>query len=63
MTRLHATALCALMASPALAQQASLDLVGPISDYKLYVTENTDKLVSDTAAFAGAIKGDVPDHA
>ena len=63
MTRLHATALCALMASPALAQQASLDLVGPISDYKLYVTENTEKLVSDTAAFAGAIKAGDLDRA
>ena len=57
---LHKTALCALLStalvSPSLAQQASLDLVGPISDYKLYVTENTDKLVADTTAFTEAVK-------
>ncbi|MFO1141551.1 MAG: iron uptake system protein EfeO [Amaricoccus sp.] len=38
----------------------SLDLVGPISDYKLYVSEKTDQLVADTTAFVAAIKaGDV----
>ena len=38
----------------------SLDLVGPISDYKIYVSENTDKLVADTTSFVEAIKaGDV----
>lgn len=56
MTLLKATALCAAIASPALAQQASLDLVGPISDYKLYVSENADKLVADTTAFTAAVK-------
>ncbi len=40
--------------------EASLDLVGPISDYKLYVAENTDQLVKDTTAFVAAVKaGDV----
>lgn len=46
--------------SQALAQDASLDLVGPLSDYKLYVAENTAQLVSDVKAFTDAIKaGDV----
>lgn len=68
------TALCALMivvaqsavaqsAAPQPAPAASLDLVGPISDYKLYVTENVDKLVADTTAFADAIKADDLDRA
>ena len=39
---------------------ATLDLVGPISDYKLYVSEQTDTLVTDTTEFVAAIKaGDV----
>ncbi len=39
---------------------APLDLVGPISDYKLYVTEETDKFLKDTEAFVAAVKaGDV----
>lgn len=38
------------------AADPSLDLVGPLSDYKLYVAENTAKLVEDTTAFTQAIK-------
>lgn len=39
---------------------ASLDLVDPIAQYKIYVAEKTDKLVADTTAFVDAIKvGDV----
>lgn len=35
---------------------ATLDLVGPISDYKLFVSEQTDILVQNTDAFVAAIK-------
>ena len=39
---------------------ATLDLVEPIANYKLYVAENTAKLVEDTGKFVEAIKaGDV----
>lgn len=41
----------------------SLDLVGPLSEYKLYVTENTDRLVADTTAFVAAIKAGEVDEA
>lgn len=41
----------------ALAADPSLDLVAPLSDYKIYVAENTAKLVEDTKAFTDAIKG------
>ncbi|MHC1551080.1 iron uptake system protein EfeO [Phyllobacterium sp. K27] len=42
------------------AEVAPLDLVGPIADYKIYVSENLEKLVSDTKAFTDAVKaGDV----
>lgn len=38
----------------------TLDLVAPISDYKLYVSEKVDELVADTEAFVAAVKaGDV----
>ena len=45
----------------ALAATASpLELVGPISDYKIYVTENVDELASHTQQFTDAIKkGDI----
>ncbi len=33
-----------------------LDLVTPVSDYKIYVTENVDKLAEDTQKFTDAIK-------
>jgi iron uptake system component EfeO len=38
------------------AATAPLDLVTPVSDYKIYVTENVDKLAADTKAFTDAIK-------
>jgi len=60
MKRLTSTILFALAASPALAQQASLDLVAPIAEYKLYVLENTEALVTDTRAFTDAVRaGDI----
>lgn len=44
----------------ALAQDASLDLVGPLSDYKLYVAENTAELVINVGKFTEAVKaGDI----
>ncbi|SOB89766.1 iron uptake system component EfeO [Rhodobacter sp. JA431] len=49
-------ALLATTTAPALAEQAPLDLVGPIAEYKLYVSENTDILVEETRAFTEAVK-------
>ncbi|ORC48227.1 Efem/EfeO family lipoprotein, partial [Pseudomonas floridensis] len=44
----------------AFAATAPLDLVGPVSDYKIYVTENIDELVSHTRQFTDAVKkGDI----
>ncbi|GFM86785.1 Efem/EfeO family lipoprotein [Pseudomonas cichorii] len=44
----------------AFAATAPLDLVGPVSDYKIYVTENIDELVSHTKEFTDAVKkGDI----
>lgn len=55
-------AVCALVALQGAAAHAdaTLDLVAPISDYKLYVSEHVDELVKDTTEFVAAIKaGDV----
>ena len=38
------------------ATQSPLDLVGPVSDYKIFVTEKVDQLVVETAKFTDAIK-------
>ncbi|SMG40831.1 iron uptake system protein EfeO [Paracoccus sp. J56] len=47
-------------AAPAMAADPSLDLVAPLAEYKLYVAENTAKLVEDTTALTEAVKaGDV----
>nr|WP_314564212.1 iron uptake system protein EfeO [uncultured Pseudomonas sp.] len=44
----------------AFAATAPLDLVGPVSDYKIYVTEEIAELVTQTQAFTDAInKGDL----
>ncbi len=44
----------------AFAATAPLDLVGPVSDYKIYVTEEIGELVTQTQAFTAAInKGDL----
>ncbi|WP_268797085.1 iron uptake system protein EfeO [Pseudomonas huanghezhanensis] len=40
----------------AFAVTAPLDLVTPVSDYKIYVTENVEKLTTDTQKFTDAIK-------
>lgn len=50
----------ALSAPSFAADASSLDLVQPISDYKIYVTEEVDKLVTETKAFTDAVKkGDI----
>jgi iron uptake system component EfeO len=44
----------------AFAATAPLDLVGPVSDYKIYVTEEIGELVTQTQAFTDAInQGDL----
>lgn len=44
----------------AFAATAPLDLVGPVSDYKIYVTEEIGELVTQTKAFTDAInQGDL----
>lgn len=56
---LKTTALALAMggwASMGVAADPSLDLVGPLSEYKIYVAENTAKLVEDTEAFTTAVK-------
>jgi iron uptake system component EfeO len=55
--------LVAATAPAALAADPSLDLVGPLSAYKIYVAENTDQLVSDTEALTAAIKAGDLDRA
>jgi len=55
-------ALLLLSLSPlaSFAATAPLDLVGPVSDYKIYVTEEIGELVTQTQAFTDAInKGDL----
>lgn len=56
-----AGAVAALAAvSPAGAAVEPRALVAPVAEYKLYVTENVQKLVTDTKAFTDAVKaGDV----
>lgn len=50
----------ALFAGQMAQADTTLDLVGPISDYKIYVSEQTDILLKNTEAFVGAVKaGDV----
>lgn len=51
-----ASALMLVVSSGAFAQQASLDLVEPIAEYKIYVSEKLAKLVGDTTAFTAAVK-------
>jgi len=56
---LVATALTLTLASAQVKAEA-LDLVGPISEYKLYVSEKLQQLVTDTTAFTDAVKaGDI----
>ena len=59
-TRLKMGVLLAALAAPfaahASAADAPLDLVQPIADYKVFVSQKTDKLVADTTKFVAAIK-------
>ena len=49
-----------LLSGTAHAATNPLDLVGPVSDYKIYVAAQVDQLVSHTQAFVDAIKaGDI----
>lgn len=54
---LAVTAALGLSAANAWAAASALELVAPVADYKLYVVENTRKLVADTRAFTAAVKG------
>ena len=54
--KLLPAALIALLATPAFAEGPSLDLVAPIAEYKLYVSDQTEQLVTDTRAFVAAVK-------
>ena len=57
---LTGAALALSMTGTAMAEVDALALVEPITEYKLYVTENTDELVKGTSAFVEAVKaGDV----
>jgi len=48
------------LAGTARAAVAPMDLVGPMSEYKLYVSEKLQTLVADTRAFTDAVKaGDI----
>ncbi|MXN21122.1 iron uptake system protein EfeO, partial [Pseudooceanicola sp. GBMRC 2024] len=58
-TFLKTTALAAGFAGWGLAAMAaspSLDLVAPLSDYKIYVADNTQQLLADTKRLVAAIK-------
>lgn len=58
-TYLKSTALALALgasAGAAYAADPSLDLVAPLSDYKIYVAENTEQLVQDATAFTKAVK-------
>ncbi len=55
---LSALALAPFLPAAAQAQSvpSPLQLVGPVAQYKLYVTQNVGKLVTDTRAFTAAVK-------
>jgi iron uptake system component EfeO len=55
-----ALGLALVATAPALAVDRTLDLVEPLADYKLYVSDKLSQLVKDTTAFTAAVKaGDV----
>lgn len=60
MRALTLAAIGALLSAQVAQAAAPLDLVEPISDYKLYIADETDQLLKDTEAFVAAVKaGDV----
>lgn len=50
------TFLGAAAIQPAFAEVAPYDLVTPVAEYKIYVTESVQKLVTETRAFTEAVK-------
>lgn len=62
-TLLRPTVLGLAFATTALAADPTIDLVGPLSDYKIFVAENTAQLVTDAEAFTTAIKAGDLDRA
>lgn len=57
---LVAASLSLALIGAAAARDRTLDLVEPIADYKIYVTEKLDKLVADTKKFTDTVKaGDI----
>ncbi|RMX06546.1 iron uptake system protein EfeO [Corticibacter populi] len=65
MTLKNLITIAALAASGAVMAQdsAKLDLVAPIAEYKIYVSENVEQLVKDTTAFVAAVKAGEIDKA
>ena len=60
MRPLALTAVAGLLAATQTHAAETLDLVGPVSEYKLFVSEQTDLLVQETESFVAAVKaGDV----
>lgn len=53
---LRASALALILATPALANVSPLDIVQPVAEYKIYVSEKTETLVADTKRFTDAVK-------
>lgn len=58
-----ATAISLVMTGGAYAQVDALDLVEPIADYKIFVTERTAELVEGVDAFVAAVKAGEIDKA
>ncbi|RIY00839.1 iron uptake system protein EfeO [Aureimonas flava] len=61
-SQITGAALAALVfgATPTLAEVSPLDLVQPVAEYKIYVSEKLETLTRDTKAFTDAVKaGDV----
>ncbi|HWK75793.1 MAG TPA: iron uptake system protein EfeO [Povalibacter sp.] len=60
MIRIAAILTLGLCAGTVLAAVSPLELVAPVADYKLYVAENSRKLVTDVRNFTAAVKaGDI----
>ncbi len=53
---LRGVALAALLATPSFCQVSPLDIVQPVADYKIYVSEKLEQLTKDTKAFTDAVK-------
>lgn len=55
---LAGTIVIAVAMGGANAQEASLELVAPLAEYKLYVSEHTEQFLTDVTEFVAAIKAD-----